>query len=123
MNAADFDRQEKQVRNLRATLAVVIAKLRLNKTQEEGEVNQSHFVSKEGLIKYIQSLIIQAMEGNDTIEIPEFFYDRSELGNYSLLKQALSTALTGLQRLAYDKHLTLDGIYRDLMSSLRELEV
>ncbi len=121
MNAADFDRQEKQVRNLRATLAVVIAKLRLNKTQEE--VSQSHFVSEEGLIKYIQSLIIRAMDGDDAIEIPEFFYDRDELSNYSQLKQALSNALTGLQRLAYDKHLTLDSIYRDLMNSLRDLAI
>lgn len=119
MNAADFDRQEKQVRNLRATLAVVIAKLRLNKTDEEG--SDSHFVNKEGLIRYIQSLIMQAMEGNDNIEIPEFFYDRSALSNYPLLKQALSTALTDLQRLTYDKHLTLDGIYRDLMNNLKDL--
>ncbi|MDJ1501014.1 hypothetical protein [Xanthocytophaga agilis] len=121
MNAADFDRQEKQVRNLRATLAVVIAKLRLNKTYEEG--NESYFVSKEGLIRYIQSLITQAMEGKDNIEIPEFFYDRASLNNYPLLKQVLSTALTDLQRLNYDKHLTLDSIYRDLMNSLKDLEL
>jgi len=120
MNIADFDRQEKQVRNLRATLAVVIAKLRLNKTQ--GTTDQSHFVNREGLVNYIKNLVVRAMEGNDNIEIPEFFYDRSSLNNYAALKLALSTALTNLQRLAYDKHLTLDGIYRELMGSLQDLE-
>ncbi len=120
MNIADPDRNEKQVRNLRATLAVVIAKLRLNKIQDNQE--QTNFVNEKGLIKYLQTLANRAMEGADNIDIPEFFYDPSTLKNYPMLKQVLGTALTDLQRLTHDKSLTLEGIHRDLMNSLRDLE-
>jgi len=120
MNAADPDYHEKQVRNLRATLAVVIAKMRLNKIQ--GEHNKPHFVSEKGLIRYLQGLVTLAMEGEDNIDIPEFFYDPAALKDYAQLKQVLGTALTDLQRLIHDKNLTLEEIYRNLMNSLRDLE-
>lgn len=120
MNATDSEQNEKQVRNLRATLAVVIAKLRLNKIQ--GEQNQTHFVNEKGLIRYLQGLATSAMEGKDSIDIPEFFYDPGTLKDYPLLKQVLGTALTDLQRLTHDKNLTIEEIYRNLINSLRDLE-
>jgi hypothetical protein len=120
MNAANPDHNEKQVRNLRATLAVVIAKLRLNKIQDKQ--GQAHFVNEKELLRYLQGLVTRAIEGEDNIDIPEFFYDPGTLKDYPLLKQILGTALTDLQRLAYDKNLTLEEIYRNLMNSLRDLE-
>ena len=120
MNAADPDRNEKQVRNLRATLAVVIAKLRLNKVHDNQP--QADFVDAKGLVKYLQTLVNRAMEGGDNIDIPEFFYNPGTLKDYPLLKQILGTALTDLQRLTHDKSLTLEGIHRDLANNLRDLE-
>lgn len=120
MNAAEPDRNEKQVRNLRATLAVVIAKLRLNKTH--GDRQQSDFLDEKGLMKYLRTLANRAMEGGDEIDIPEFSYNPDTLKDYALLKQILGTALTDLQRLAHDKSLTPEAIHRNLMNSLRDLE-
>ncbi|MCU0355271.1 MAG: hypothetical protein MUD08_16275 [Cytophagales bacterium] len=120
MNAAEFDQQDKPVRNLRATLAVVIAKLKINQTNNNS--TQERFMGKIGLLRYIQNLVTQAMEGKDDMEIPDFFYDRDDMQNYPALKQTLSAALTDLQRLEYDNNLTLDQIYRSLINNLRDLE-
>ncbi len=90
------DLTEKQLRNLPVTLAVIIAKLKLNAiNQADGKNN---FVSREGLYHYIGSLVSHAMQGTDKLEIPDFYYDREGLSDYSLLKQLLSSSLTNLQR-------------------------
>ena len=79
-------------------------------------------MGRVGLLRYIQNLVTQAMEGKDGMEIPDFFYDRDDMQNYPALKQTLSAALTDLQRLEFDRNLTLDQIYRNLLNNLRDLE-
>jgi hypothetical protein len=120
MQLKTADINEKQLRNLRVTLAVVIAKLRLNNT--ENFVNsKSHFVTQDGLFKYIESLASHAMEGKDNIEIPEFYYSRESMLEYPRLKELLASTLTDLQRFPYTKGAILDSIYHSLIIGLREL--
>ncbi len=119
MHTADFDRHEKKVRNLRATLAVIIAKLRLN--QSSNLSNQKNFFTQEKLIFYIQKMIVQAMQGANNMEIPDFYYSREDFHAYQELKNALVEALTSLQHLSFERNLTLDEIYRTLLQRLTKL--
>lgn len=108
---------EKQIRNLRVTLAVIIAKLKLNTTlQEEGK---PYFVSREGLLQYIQTLISHAMLGADRLEIPEFYYNRDSLNNYDDLKQLLVSALIELQR--DTSNANLPEVHNALLIGLRHI--
>ena len=97
---------------------MIIAKLKLNTAGLED--NKPWFVSREGLLQYIQALISHAMQGADRIEIPEFYYDRKSLPDYSQLKNLLSTALTELQRKSGSMSAAeLSAIYKFLNSGLR----
>ncbi len=108
---------EKQMRNLRVTLAVIIAKLKLNTTvPEEGK---PYFVNKEGLLQYIQALISHAMLGADRLEIPEFYYSREHLNDYGQLKQLLVSALTELQKSPGNAN--LPNVHNALLLGLRHI--
>jgi hypothetical protein len=108
---------EKQMRNLRVTLAVIIAKLKLNTAMpEEGK---PYFVNREGLLQYIQTLISHAMLGADRLEIPEFYYSRDNLNDYNQLKQLLVSALTELQRGSGDAN--LPDVHNALLMGLRHI--
>lgn len=108
---------EKQIRNLRVTLAVIIAKLKLNTAlPEEGK---PYFVSREGLLQYIQALVSHAMLGADRLEIPEFYYSRANLSDYDQLKELLVSALTELQRGPEDANLS--DVHRALLAGLRHI--
>lgn len=111
------DLTEKQLRNLRITLAVIIAKLKLNTAQQaEGK---PYFVSREGLLHYIQALVSHAMLGIDRLEIPEFYYDRESLEDYTQLKQLLASTLTELQQCSGANDVNLSSIYKALINGLR----
>jgi hypothetical protein len=121
LTAHKASQTDKQIRNLRITLAVIIAKLKLNNSgQEDGK---PWFVSSDGLVKYIQALISHAMQGNDRIEIPEFYYDRKTLADYNRLKHLLSTALTELQCQSGNMNAAeVAAIYKFLVNGLRNLD-
>ena len=110
---------DKQLKNLRVTLAVIIAKLKLN-TARPGE-GKRYFVNREGLLQYIQTLISHAMLGADRLEIPEFYYDRDKLNDYDRLKQLLASALTELQKGSGTDDPNLAGVYQALLGGLRHL--
>ncbi len=113
------DLTEKQLRNLRVTLAVIIAKLKLNTVHQAD--NRGNFVNRDGLYHYIQSLVSHAMLGTDKLEIPDFYYDRDGLSDYPMLKQLLAVSLTELQRFSDPQENDLNDIYRTLLSGLKEL--
>ncbi len=114
-----FQMTDKQIKNLRVTLAVIIAKLKLNTAQpEEGK---PYFVSREGLLQYIQALISHAMLDADRLEIPEFYYDRDKLNDYDRLKHLLASALTDLQRGSGTDDRNLAGVYQALLLGLRRI--
>jgi len=108
---------DKQARNLRITLAIIIAKLKLN-TAQAGE-GKPYFVNREGLLRYIQALVSHAMTGGDKLEIPEFYYNREDLDEYSQLKHLLASALTKLQGDPHDANLT--EVYKGLLNGLRHI--
>jgi hypothetical protein len=110
---------DKQIRNLRVTLAVIIAKLKLN-TAQPGE-DKPYFTNQEGLLHYIQALVSHAMLGADRLEIPEFYYDRNKLNDYDQLKHLLASALTKLQKGSGSDDPNLAGVYQALLGGLRHL--
>jgi hypothetical protein len=108
---------DKQIKNLRVTLAVIIAKLKLNTARpEEGK---PYFVNREGLLRYIEALISHAMLDADRLEIPEFYYDRNKLNDYDRLKHVLASALTELQKGTGTDDPKLAGVYQALLVGLR----
>ncbi len=110
---------DKQIRNLRVTLAVIIAKLKLN-TAQPGE-DKPYFTNQEGLLHYIQALVSHAMLGADRLEIPEFYYDRDKLNDYDQLKHLLASALTELQQGSGTDDPKLTGVYQTLLGGLRRI--
>jgi hypothetical protein len=110
---------DKQIRNLRVTLAVIIAKLSLN-TARPGE-GKPYFVNREGLLQYIQALVSHAMLGADRLEIPEFYYDRDKLNDYDRLKHLLASALTELQKGSGAGDPELVRVYQALLVGLQRI--
>lgn len=110
---------DKQIRNLRVTLAVIIAKLKLN-TARSGE-GKPYFVNREGLLEYIQALVSPTMLGGDRLEIPEFYYDRDKLSDYDRLKDLLASALTELQKGSGKDDPKLAQVYHALLVGLQRI--